>query len=121
MRSVTAQGSPHARFRRALATRNATLAWAAATELPTLGLADALALCLLVTDDPKRYARAAVRWHVRFCSEVRGVTLPEAHLALAALEALPNPATAGSAAEALAHLCDRRGLQAVVAALNVWR
>jgi hypothetical protein len=48
---VTSQGSPYARLRRALATGNPTIAWAAAAELPSVELADALALCLLAASD----------------------------------------------------------------------
>ena len=41
--------------------------------------------------DPDRYPRAAVRWHSRFCSEVRNVAPEDAQLALAALLALRGP------------------------------
>ena len=69
---VTSQGSPYSRFKRALTSGNSTIATAAAAELPTLSLADALALCLLYRDtDPERFERAAVRWHGRFCLELR--------------------------------------------------
>jgi hypothetical protein len=117
---VTSQGSPYARFRRALANRNPTLAWAAAGELPRVDLADALALCLLTANDPERYGRAAARWHARYCTELRGVTLAESQLVLAALQAMPQGIGAGAAAETLAHLADQRGLEAVVRLLESW-
>ncbi len=54
-----------------------------------MSLADALALCLLVRDrEPHRFARVALRWHARFCSETPGVGLEEARLVLDLLSAL---------------------------------
>ncbi|MEA2484351.1 MAG: hypothetical protein QOC55_2298, partial [Thermoleophilaceae bacterium] len=44
---MTSQGSPHARFKRALASRNPTLVVAAAVELGRLSLAEALAVTLV--------------------------------------------------------------------------
>jgi DNA-binding FadR family transcriptional regulator len=70
---VTAQGSAYARFRRALDSRNATVAFASATELDFVSLPDALELVLLVVDDPRRFRRAALRWHARYCGEVPDV------------------------------------------------
>jgi hypothetical protein len=85
-------GSPHSVFRRALATGNPTIATSAAFEAGRLSLADALALSLLYRDqDPEKYERAAVRWHSRFCSEVRHLSPEDAQLALAALLALRGP------------------------------
>ena len=117
---VSAQGSPAARFKRALATRNPTIAWAAACELPRIELAEALDLCLLVVHDPSRYQRAATRWHARYCTELRGVTLVEAQLVAAALAALPHGSASTAAAEALARLADQRGLGQVVRVLDGW-
>jgi hypothetical protein len=60
---VTSDGSPYGRFRRAIDRGNLTLAEAAARELPTLNLADALDYCdLLAREAPERYERAALRW-----------------------------------------------------------
>lgn len=70
---MTAQGSAYARFRRALDSRNATGALATATELDFVSLRDALELILLLVDDPKRFRRAALRWHARYCGEVPDV------------------------------------------------
>jgi hypothetical protein len=117
---VTSQGGSHARFHRALATGNATIATAAAAELPRLGLADALALVLLYRDgDRRRFERAAVRWHGRLCLEVRGLASADAGLALAALRALADgePAPAG---EALAALLDAYGLAREREVLRAW-
>jgi HEAT repeat protein len=115
---VTSQGSAYARFRRALTSRNPTLAWAAAAELGRVDLADALALCLLVAGDPHKFDRAAARWHARYCAELPGVTLAESQLVLAAVKALPHGIGARAAVEALAQLADERGLDGVVAVLD---
>ena len=82
---VTSQGSPTARFRRALATGNATLVLEAAAELPKLGLDDALAVCLvLARERDPRYPRAAGRWLGRLILE-RGLPLEQGLRAAAAL------------------------------------
>ena len=117
---MTSQGSAYARFRRALAGRNPTLAWAAAGELQSVGLADALALCLVVAGDPSKYARAAARWHARYCTELAGVTMAESQLVLAALQALPHGLGTGAATDALARLADERGLGEIVQVLEEW-
>lgn len=71
-------GSPYARFRRALATKNLTLIRAAAAELPSVRLDDALEVCVLLRDrEPERYERAAVRWIARFCVERHEVSLED--------------------------------------------
>jgi hypothetical protein len=89
---VGSAGSPNALFRRALATNNVTLANTAALEAGRLNLADALSLTLLYRDQaPDLFERAAVRWHSRFCREVRNVAAEDAQLALAALMALDGP------------------------------
>jgi hypothetical protein len=70
---VTSQGSVYMRFRRALDRGNVTEALSAASELPHVGLAEALELCLLLRDKaPERFPRAALRWHGRLCREVDG-------------------------------------------------
>ena len=72
---VTSQGSPTARFRRALATGNATLVLEAAAELPSVALDDALAICMvLARERDPRYPQAAGRWLGRLVLE-RGLTL----------------------------------------------
>jgi hypothetical protein len=67
---VTAHGSAYSQFKRAVGRGNFSVAWTLASELPQMPLADALALLLLARDaDPRRYARAAVRWHSRLCAD----------------------------------------------------
>ncbi len=117
---MTSQGHAYGRFRRALDSRNALAARAAAKELPHVGLADALELLLLLRDsDPSRFERAALRWHGRFCSEVSDVTLAEAQAVLALLTALRGP-RASVAARALAELLDRRSLLQAAEVLIRW-
>jgi hypothetical protein len=82
---VTSQGSPYARFRRALDSQNATVALATATELDYVSLPDALELVLLMVDDPRRFRRAALRWHARYSAEVPDVGFEEAQAVLACL------------------------------------
>jgi hypothetical protein len=85
---VTSQGSPYARFRRALGTRNPNLALAAAAELERISLADALAVCMvLATAGDRRFSRAAGRWLERYAAE-RQPTLEELLHAAAALSRL---------------------------------
>jgi len=81
---VTSQGHPYARFRRAIETGNAQIAEAAARELQTIGLRDALELVLLYREDPELYERAAARWIARLVSECPRVRLSEVELAAGA-------------------------------------
>ena len=85
---VSIKGSSYARFRRALDTANLTLVLAAAAELPTINLDDALRICVLLRADPSRYERAVIRWLGRLCLERPETTLTELKLALAAFERL---------------------------------
>jgi len=116
---VTSQGSPYGRLRRALDSGNATIALAAASEMPTVGLPEALELCLVLCDqEPEKFSRAAVRWHGRYCREV-SAGLEEAQAVLAALGALRGPRRAASA-YALSDLISRRGLGQACEAVNRW-
>jgi hypothetical protein len=116
---MTSQGSAHARFSRALASRNPTLVVAAAAELGKLTLADALAVTLVfLPSEPQRYERASVRWHARWCLEARP-SPDEAGLALAALRALPGSARAAGA-DALVELLEARGLDEAARVLTAW-
>ena len=83
---------------------------AAAAELPVIDLDDALAICLLIErQDGERYERAVVRWLARLAIEVPAVGIDDLREGLVAFEALPyNPV---AAADALAGLCERHGLQ----------
>jgi len=75
---MTSSGSAYARFRRALQTGNLTLIRAAAAELPSVRLDDALEVCVLLRDrEPERYEAAAVRWIARFCVERVDVSLDD--------------------------------------------
>ena len=117
---VTSQGSAHARFKRALTTRNPLLVRAAAAELPHVSLADALSICLvLLHGEPARYGRAAARWQARLVHDVSRVELEDAQLALAALGGLRGPDPAGAGA-ALAELCAALELADVQQRLDAW-
>ncbi|MBD0328572.1 MAG: hypothetical protein ICV64_00490 [Thermoleophilia bacterium] len=86
-----AAGSPYAAFQRAIKTRNVTLALAEARDMPTLNLADALELVVLIAEKrPDLYERAALRWLARYFGERTVTTLAEAQLVVAALAALPG-------------------------------
>jgi len=114
---MTSGGSPYARFKRALATGNLALVRAAAAELPAVDLADALAICLLMSArDDDRFERAAVRWLARLALERPGIGLGELRDGLVAFEAMPyNPAAARGT---LAEMCDRVGLPGAVRVLR---
>jgi hypothetical protein len=107
------------RFRRALDRQNVTEALSAASKLAFVGLAEALELTLLLADeDPEKYDRAAVRWHVRFVYDSKSVDLRESLAVLALLAAIP---TNRLAAEALADLLSRRrGLERLRETLVAW-
>jgi hypothetical protein len=82
------QRSAHARFQRAIHSRNVQNAETAAREMGELSLADALLLCeLLAKTDVARYKRAALRWLQRFIDE-RLPPHAEVALAVAALAEL---------------------------------
>jgi hypothetical protein len=107
---VTSDGSPYARFRRALGTGNELLVLAAARELPRIGLDDALRICIVLRDgDPDRYDRACVRWLGRFALEARGATIDDIRAAADALDALPE--RPDDAMERLQRLCLARGIR----------
>ena len=69
---MTSEGSPYARFTRALQRRSLVEAEAAAHELATVSLEDALQLVHLYAErgSPK-YERAALRWLARYLEESR--------------------------------------------------
>ncbi len=80
----------YARFRRALESGNLANVRAAATELPTINLDDALRVCALYRADPSRYEAAVIRWLGRLCLERPATTITELRVALAAFERLPE-------------------------------
>lgn len=96
------------------------MATAAATELPKLGLADALALLLLYSrTDRRRFERAAVRWHGHLCLEATRLSPADATLALAAVVALAE-GEAGPAGDALAELLAAYGLAREAEVVRSW-
>jgi hypothetical protein len=87
---VTSHGHAHARFRRALLTKNVKLIDAAARELQHVGLDDALRVLVVFAERrDARYERAAVRFVARVMSE-RRLSLAEVRYVLALAEALPR-------------------------------
>jgi hypothetical protein len=106
---MSSDGSPYARFQRALRIGRLSLVRAAAAELPRIELDDALSICLLISEqDAERYERAVVRWLARMSLEVPTVRIEDLRAGLLAFEALPeNP---DGARVALADLCTRHGL-----------
>ena len=85
---MTSQGHAHARFRRALLTKNVSLIEAAARELQHVGLDDALRVLVVFAERHEaRYERAAVRFVARVMLE-RRLNLAEARYVLALTEAL---------------------------------
>jgi hypothetical protein len=113
MFALTSDGSPYARFRRALARGNLAMVRAAAAELPRIDLADALEVLLLMSArDDAHYDRAATRWLARFALERPSARLADLRGALYALQALPhNPEAARGE---LRMLCEAHGLHQVV-------
>jgi hypothetical protein len=98
---------------------NVTEALSAARELQFVGLAEALALTLLLADgEDARYERAALRWHARFAYETKNVDIRESLAVLALLTAIPANRLA---AAALAELFSRRrSLERCAEALVAW-
>lgn len=74
---VRVKGGSYARFRRALDTGSFTLVRAAAAELATINLDDALRICLLLPADRSRYEHAVIRWLGQLCLEPPDTTLTE--------------------------------------------
>jgi hypothetical protein len=117
---VTAQGSAWPRLRRALDHSNLVEALSAASELEHVGLAEALELLLLIRDqEAAKFERAALRWHARYCHEVRVLDGNEALAVLALLGMLAGK-RAKAAARALAELLYRRGTKRTCEVLMRW-
>jgi hypothetical protein len=116
---VTSQGSAYSQFKRALSRGSFLLAWSLAADLPRVPLADALSLLLLARDQqPWRFEAAAPRWHARLCSEA-ALTLSDAQLALAALQALAG-SSAPIGGRTLIAICRAYGLDDEVGILEGW-
>ena len=111
---MTSQGSPYARFQRALATGNPNVVRAADAELPRIGVAEAASILLVILRaEPHQYERAAVRWLGRLCLERKRVGLTDLSRAAAALVALPERPEA--ARPLLAEVCSRAGQEQAAA------
>lgn len=86
---MTAQGSAHTRFKRAIERKNLLGAEMTLREMRNVGLLEALEYLVLLCElRPERAAPAAIRWHGRLELEVANLTLAESQLALAALTCL---------------------------------
>ena len=117
---VTSQGSPYGRFRRAVDHGNALQALSAAAELRTVALSDALELVLLLArKDSGQFRRAVLRWHARYCHELRVHDPCEAQATLALLFMLAGP-SATAAAQALAALLEARTFGQAAEILTRW-
>ena len=85
---MTASGSAYSRLRRSLDNGNLLATRAAATELPHVGLAEAVELTLLIlAKEPPRFRAAALRWHARYCGDNK-VSIEEATAVLGLLAML---------------------------------
>jgi hypothetical protein len=88
---VTAQGSALTRYRRALERRHIFGAEIAAKEMAYVSLRDALGLlALYAAEDSPNYGKAATRWLGRLALESDDLSLDDAQLAAAALQARPR-------------------------------
>jgi hypothetical protein len=100
---VSIKGSPYARFQRSLETRNLSVVLAAAAELQSIQLDDALEiLILMAAENDPRFDRAATRWVGRLLTETPPMNLQDARFALTLVEQLP------ACAETLRRLARRR-------------
>jgi hypothetical protein len=99
---VPIKGSPYARFHRALQTRRLSVVLAAAAELQSIRLDDALEILILMAqeNDP-RFDRAAARWVGRLLAETP-IGLADGRYAIALVERLPH------CSETLRRLAGRR-------------
>jgi hypothetical protein len=88
---VSIKGSPYANFQRSLETRQLSIVLAAAAELQSIQLDDALEILILMAQarDP-RFDRAAARWIGRLLVETPPMTLKEARWVVAMVEQLPG-------------------------------
>jgi hypothetical protein len=115
---VRTEGSPPARFLRALKMGQGPVALEAAGEMEVIRLDDALKLTLLLVDQRELFERFAARWIARFGMEVPGLRIADAALAASALAAIRKGEAAG--AVALAELCDERGRRDLTIVLEEW-
>ena len=118
---MSIKGGAYSNFQRALDTGNLLLIRAAAAELPTVNLDDALRICVLVAEqEPERFERAAVRWHGRWEVEAPAdLRLRESELMLVSLGALSSPARQ-TAFRTLVELGRWSGLSTIESSLRPW-
>ena len=86
--------------------------------LPRAPLPEALAICLDLVGS-KRYERAAISWHTRFCAYAPELTFSDAQALMTALAALPGSEQAIAATQ-LAALSRRYGLDDVADTVESW-
>jgi hypothetical protein len=86
--------------------------------LPHAPLPEALAICLDMVGS-RRYERAAISWHTRFCAYAPAITFSDAQAVMRALAALPGSDQAAAATQ-LAALTRRYGLGDVADAVESW-
>jgi hypothetical protein len=99
---------PYARFRTALQARDLAFILRHADGL-TFGLADAIRVCLLISEQaPQRLEAASVRWMQRYATEASGQRWGDYRLIVEAFDALPGEGE--PAAGRLLALCSERGL-----------
>jgi hypothetical protein len=86
--------------------------------LPRAPLPEALAICFDMVGS-KRYERAAISWHTRFCAYAPDLTFSDAQALMTALAALPGSEPAAAAAQ-LAELSRRYWLDDVADIVESW-
>jgi hypothetical protein len=88
---MTSDGSPLTRLRFALRAGDLLRVRATAAELSYIPIPEALAILELIeAHDEMRFEPAAVRWAGRLALEAPGLTLAQLHLAIEALDRLPE-------------------------------
>src|SRR4029079_17673877 len=88
---VTSDGSPIRRLRAALRAGDLLRVRGVAAELPYISLPGALLILELIeSQDERGFEPAAVRWAGRLALEAPGLTLAQLHLAVEALDRLPD-------------------------------
>ena len=87
---MTAQGHPHAIFKRAIERGNLLVAETVLrSEIPRPSLVDLLELTALIAiKDPKRHARVAARWLQRWLETCDDATIEDVALATSLLQSL---------------------------------
>ena len=88
---MTSDGSPLTRLKHAVRAGDLLRVRGVAAELPYIPLPDALAILELIeAQEEARFEPAAVRWVGRLALEAPGLTLAQLHLAIEALDGLPD-------------------------------